>query len=197
MMDSLSLLNVLLYGERVGTLINLGHDRTLFSFNESYIENSNRAVLGLRFQDSFGELITEYRPTRTRLMPYFSNLLPEGHLRDYLSQRAGVNSEREFFLLWVLGLDLPGAVSTVSYMKDEQAALRFSKSKRFDEFSIDELKHLSAKARLPEKVVLDSAKETVELFQEHWQKEKSNLPIYPEVVEVIDKHIGKVPIVKG
>ncbi len=108
-----------------------------------------------------------------------------------------MNSEREFFLLWVLGLDLPGAVSTVSYMKDEQAALRFSKSKRFDEFSIDELKHLSAKARLPEKVVLDSAKETVELFQEHWQKEKSNLPIYPEVVEVIDKHIGKVPIVKG
>ncbi len=53
-MDSLPLLNVLLYGERVGTLINLGHDRTLFSFNESYIENSKRAVLGLRFQDSFG-----------------------------------------------------------------------------------------------------------------------------------------------
>ncbi len=61
---------------------------------------------------------------------------------------------------------------------------------------MDELKHLSAKALLPEKIVLDTAKETVELFHDHWQKEKSNLPLYPNVVEAIDKHIGKVPIAK-
>jgi serine/threonine-protein kinase HipA len=43
--------------------------------------------------------------------PFFSNLLPEGGLRRYLAERAGVNQQREFFLLWVLGLDLPGALS--------------------------------------------------------------------------------------
>ena len=43
--------------------------------------------------------------------PFFSNLLPEGHLRDYLAERAGVNPKREFFLLWVLGRDLPGALT--------------------------------------------------------------------------------------
>lgn len=409
-MADVSVLNILLHGERIGSLTNVGYDRSLFSFNESYVENSNRATLGLRFIDSFGELITEFRPTQTRLMPYFSNLLPEGHLRDYLSQRAGVKSEREFFLLWALGMDLSGAVtvmpddggevwpntlgddaregeieeqhndvlrfslagvqlkfsainetsggltipargmggswivklpsakfagvpeneysmmelagltgmdvppiklvnvddienlpdgigeiqgqafaikrfdrledgnpvhiedfaqvfdvypkdkyskakssniarviaaessqedivefirrltfntlignadmhlknwsliypdkrnaqlspaydfvSTIPYIADDHAALRYSKTKRFDEFSLDELKHLSAKALLPEKIVLDTAKETVELFHEHWQKEKSNLPLYPNVVEAIDKHIGNVPIAK-
>lgn len=408
-MADVSVLNILLHGEHIGTLINVGHDRSLFSFRESYIENSSRPTLGLRFKDSFGELITEFKPTQTRLMPYFSNLLPEGHLRDYLSQRAGVKSEREFFLLWALGMDLPGAitvtpdkdevwpsdlddrteesdgdkdkslndalrfslagvqlkfsaiseasggltipakgmggswivklpsarfagvpeneysmmvlaklvgmdvppinlidindvgnlpagigeiqgqafaikrfdrledgslahiedfaqvfdvyprdkykkansaniaqviaaessendivefirrltfntlignadmhlknwsliypdrrsarlspaydfVSTIPYIEDEKAALKYSRTKRFDEFSFDELKHLSARALLPEKIVTDIAKETVALFREHWQKEKGNLPLYPNVVEAIDEHIGKVPV---
>ncbi len=408
-MADVSVLNILLHGEHVGTLTNVGHDRTLFSFNESYIENAKRSTLGLRFKDSFGELITEFKPTQTALMPYFSNLLPEGHLREYLSERAGVKSEREFFLLWALGMDLSGAVtvtpdkdevwprnldedaekndgdkdnslddalrfslagmqlkfsaiseasggltipakgmggswivklpstrfagvpeneysmmklarlvgmnvpsinlidvkdienlpagigelqgqafaikrfdrlkdgspvhiedfaqvfdvypkdkykkassaniaqvigaesdekdisefirrlvfntlignadmhlknwsliypdkrsatlspaydfvSTIPYIEDEKAALNFSRTKRFDEFTFDELKHLSAKAMLPEKVVLDTAIETVALFHEHWRKEKTNLPLYSNVIEAIDKHIYKVPI---
>ena len=44
-------------------------------------------------------------------MPFFANLLPEGHMRTYLAERAGVNPVRDFFLLWVLGSDLPGAIS--------------------------------------------------------------------------------------
>jgi serine/threonine-protein kinase HipA len=35
-------------------------------------------------------------------MPYFANLLPEGHMRTYLAEQAGVNPAREFFLLWAL-----------------------------------------------------------------------------------------------
>lgn len=31
-------------------------------------------------------------------------------MRNYLADRAGVNPVREFFLLWVLGQDLPGAI---------------------------------------------------------------------------------------
>jgi serine/threonine-protein kinase HipA len=45
--------------------------------------------------------------------PFFSNLLPEGHLREYLAKVADVNAEREFFLLAVLGADLPGALVIV------------------------------------------------------------------------------------
>jgi serine/threonine-protein kinase HipA len=408
-MADVSVLNILLHDEHIGALTNVGHDRTLFSLSESYIENANRPTLGLGFKDSFGELITEFKPTQTALMPYFSNLLPEGHLREYLSERAGVKSEREFFLLWALGMDLPGAitvapdkdeawpgdlddraeesdsdkdkslddalrfslagvqlkfsaisgasgglaipakgmggswivklpsarfagvpeneysmmelarlvgmdvpsinlidindvdnlpagigemqgqafaikrfdrledgspvhiedfaqvfdvypkdkykkaslaniarvigaesgendiaefirrlvfntlignadmhfknwsliypdrrsarlspaydfVSTIPYIEDEKAALKYSRTKRFDEFTFDELKHLSARALIPEKIVLDTAIETVALFHEHWQKEKVNLPLYSNVIEAIDKHIAKVPI---
>ena len=45
-----------------------------------------------------------------RVPPFFSNLLSEGHLREYLAKLADVNPEREFFLLAVLGADLPGAL---------------------------------------------------------------------------------------
>ena len=35
-----------------------------------------------------------------KAMPFFSNLLPERHLRTYLADTARVHPEREFFLLW-------------------------------------------------------------------------------------------------
>lgn len=408
-MADISILNIHLHGKHIGALTNVGHDRSILSFNESYTNNANRPTLGLRFKDSFGQLITEFKPTQTAIMPFFSNLLPEGHLREYLSERAGVKSEREFFLLSALGMDLPGAitvspdingtrpiksndalkddddskgkgfddtlrfslagvqlkfsaiseanggltipakgiggswivklpsarfagvpeneysmmelaqkvginvpsihlinindienipagigeiqgqafaikrfdrlkdgspvhiedfaqvfdvypkdkykkassaniahvigsesnekdiaefirrlvfntlignadmhlknwsliysdkqnamlspaydfVSTIPYINDQKAALNVSRTKRFDEFTFDELKHLAAKALLPEKVVLDTATETVALFHEHWQKEKTNLPLYSNVIEAIDKHMGKAPI---
>ena len=62
------------------------------------------------FKDAMGDLIRDQRRTQTRLSPFFSNLLPEGPLRDYLAERAGVNVVREFYLLWALGRDLPGAI---------------------------------------------------------------------------------------
>ena len=110
-MADVNVLDVLLYDEPVGTLTRVGGDRTLFAFNDDYSANDNRPVLGLAFKDQLGELITAFRPTQTRVIPFFSNLLPEGHLRTYLAERAGVNPVREFFLLWVLGRDLPGAIT--------------------------------------------------------------------------------------
>ena len=110
-MAEVSILDVLLYGEPIGTLTHVGGDRTLFAFNSAYIDNANRPVLGLNFKDTLGELITEFRPYRTQVMPFFSNLLPEGHLRTYLAERANIKPMREFFLLWALGRDLPGAIT--------------------------------------------------------------------------------------
>ena len=110
-MSNGSVLNVNLYGEPIGTLTNLGGDRTIFAFTDEYIENPDRPTLGLAFKDEFGELYTDFRPYQKRVMPFFSNLLPEGHLRKYLAEQAGVNPEREFYLLWALGHDLPGAIT--------------------------------------------------------------------------------------
>ena len=110
-MPNVSILNVNLYGDTIGTLTNVGGDRTLFAFTEAYLNDTNRPTLGLSFKDEFGELTTDYRNYQTRVMPFFSNLLPEGHLRRYLAERAGVNPEREFYLLWALGNDLPGAIT--------------------------------------------------------------------------------------
>jgi serine/threonine-protein kinase HipA len=410
-MADVSVLDVLLYGEPIGTLTRVAGDRTLFAFTETYIADAQRPVLSLGFKDAFGGLITDFQPTQTKVMPFFSNLLPEGHMREYLATRARVNPVREFFLLWILGQDLAGAVtarpadgeawppnvaggaddqrdgddhrdalrfslagvqlkfsaindasggltipakgvggswivklpsqrfegvpeneysmmtlarlvgidvpalklvdprdlrnlpsgieglkgqalvierfdrlcgdggpvhiedfaqifgvypedkykkasmrsiarviasegtqsdiqefirrltfnmlignadthlknwsliypdrrtaalspaydfvSTIAYTKDENAALTISRSKRFDAFSFDELSHLAAKAMLPQKLVLDTARETVGLFHQHWQAEKGNLPLSQVVIAAIEQHIKAVPVAAG
>ena len=403
-MTDVYVLDVLLHGDPVGTLTRVGDDRTLFAFNDSYIRDAARPVISLGFKDRFGELITEFRPTQTRAIPFFSNLLPEGRMRTYLAKRAGVKPVREFFLLWALGMDLPGAVtvkpsggemwppdssdddhgdgrrenafrfslagvqlkfsaaedprggltlpargvggswivklpslhfadvpenefsmmtlarlvginvpevrligvdaignlpedisrlsgqalavkrfdrsddggavhiedfaqvfgvypedkykkasarsvaavvgaegseediaefirrltfnvlignadmhlknwsliypdrrnvalapaydflSTIAYIKDDQAALKFSRTKRFDRYSEDELAHLAAKALLPEKLVIDTARETVALFHQHWDAEKANFPLSGNAVKAIEDHLRTVSL---
>ena len=111
MTNHVSTLNVLLYGEPIATITNVGNDRTLFAFMDSYIYDDSRPVLGLGFKDALGGLLTNFKPTQTKLTPFFSNLLPEETMRHYLAERAGVNPAREFFLLWVLGQDLAGAIT--------------------------------------------------------------------------------------
>lgn len=406
-MVDVSVLEVLLYGEPIGTLTLVPGDRSLFAFGEDYIANDERPVLSLGFKDSFGQLMTEFRPYGPRIMPFFSNLLPEGRMRDYLADRAGVNPEREFSLLWALGADLPGAitvrpfvggelppeagdgvdnesgadrranvlrfslagvqlkfsaiiegrggltipargmggswivklpsrefegvpeneysmmtlarligmdvpaidlidvssirnlppevatlggqafaierfdrsddgspvhiedfaqvfriyprnkyrkasyvnigqviaaegsdrdiaeyvrrltfntlignadmhlknwsmrypdrrnarlapaydfVATIAYLKDENAALKFSRTKRFDQYSYDELAHLANRTMFPRGMVLETAKETVELFHQYWNSEKENLPLGAGVIRAIEAHVRKVPL---
>ena len=107
-------LEILLGETRVGTLTLLESDRAIFSFREDYINKARRPILSQAFINMAGELITEFRPTRTKLHPFFSNLLPEGHLRTYLAERGGVKPEREYMLLQLLGDDLAGAVMVKS-----------------------------------------------------------------------------------
>jgi serine/threonine-protein kinase HipA len=104
------ILDVYLGARKVGSINSLGGDRTVFTFDDAYAADPLRPTLSLSFKDASGDLIRDQRRTQTRLSPFFSNLLPEGPLRTYLAERAGVNTAREFFLLWALGQDLPGAV---------------------------------------------------------------------------------------
>ena len=408
MTNHVSTLNVLLYGESIATITNVGNDRTLFAFMDSYIYDDSRPVLGLGFKDALGGLLTNFKPTQTKLTPFFSNLLPEETMRHYLAERAGVNPAREFFLLWVLGQDLAGAitvepadgealppnvqqdiddemkidvpmrfslagvqlkfsavqqanggltipatgkggswivklpssrfdavpeneysmmelarmlgmdvpetqllpinqianipdgigkfgdafknaqafvikrfdragdqavhiedfaqvfgvypqdkykkasmrniaqvigiegqdediaeftrrlvfntlignadmhlknwsviykdkraasiapaydfVSTIPYIPDDSTSLKVSRSKKFSDFTQDELSHLAAKAMLPEKLVLDTAKQTVACFHEVWAKEKAHLPLTKSVIEAIETHLRSIPL---
>jgi len=108
---------VKLHGERIGVLALVGRaceaaikrsgDFTTFHFDEDYWSRPDRAVLGLDFED-------QLQPTRSaslRVPPWFSNLLPEGRLRDWIAAERGVSSDREMELLAQVGHDLPGAVT--------------------------------------------------------------------------------------
>ncbi|MEU6537821.1 HipA domain-containing protein [Streptomyces sp. NPDC047000] len=99
---------VLLHGVRVGTLCQRG-DHTRFVLNQSYVENPARPVLGLRFE----EILTGSYAAALRLPRWFSNLLPEGPLREWIAQDRGVALDREMELLAQVGHDLPGAVQVL------------------------------------------------------------------------------------
>jgi serine/threonine-protein kinase HipA len=108
-------LEVRLGQTRVGALTHLGNEALIFSFDRAYVEaGSNRPTLSLGFKAADESLVEQTRPTRVRLPSFFSNLLPEAHLREYLAARGGVHPDREFFLIWLLGADLPGAIEVRS-----------------------------------------------------------------------------------
>ena len=95
----------------VGALTHLGNEALIFAFDRRYVETGNeRPTLSLGFKTADAGVAEQTRPTHVRLPPFFSNLLPEAHLREYLAARGGIHPDREFFLIWLLGADLPGAI---------------------------------------------------------------------------------------
>jgi serine/threonine-protein kinase HipA len=106
----LNALAVRLHGRQIGVINRLAGEHQIFAFEQDYIDDLNRPTLSLSFKSGTGGLVTALRPVPRRVPPFFSNLLPEGHLRTYLAKLAEVKPEREFFLLAVLGADLPGAL---------------------------------------------------------------------------------------
>ena len=87
-------------------------------------------------------------------------------------------------------------VSTIPYIADETAALKFGRTRRMDQFSKDELSYMAGKAGLPERLVLNTAKDTINRFFEIWDTEKQNLPLSKRVIEAIQRQTQIVPIAK-
>jgi serine/threonine-protein kinase HipA len=104
--EEFNILNVRLGTVQVGTLTLLADEVSEFVLSEEYRQRYPRPVLGQFFEDDLSRRHT----SRMRLPPFFSNLLPEGPLRELIAEREGVSKHREFFLLARLGEDLPGAL---------------------------------------------------------------------------------------
>jgi serine/threonine-protein kinase HipA len=113
---------VWLYEQRVGS-ITLSEGIIRFQLDESYIHDANRAVLGLIFEDDLAAI----HRSQIRLPPWFSNLLPEGRLREWIAQAKGVSENRELDLLIKVGHDLPGAVRVA---EAEMGQTRFETNRR-------------------------------------------------------------------
>lgn len=121
-LKTLNALAVHLHGRRIGVIHRIGGDRHLFSFEQDYLEDASRPTLSLSFKGQTGGIVIPTRAVTARLPVFFSNLLPEGHLRDYLAARASVKPQREFFLLAVLGADLPGALQVAPMERSRNGA---------------------------------------------------------------------------
>lgn len=80
------------------------HSRLVWQ--DGYWDDPDRPVLGLRFENDPGGRVSGAR----RLPAWFSNLLPEGRLRELIAHDAGVTTHDEAELLGRIGHDLPGAV---------------------------------------------------------------------------------------
>ncbi|MFN4127601.1 hypothetical protein [Pannonibacter indicus] len=68
---------------------------------------------------------------------------------------------------------------------------------RYETQEIADRLRKAREAKLPRKLALDTAEETVALFTERWEAEKTNLPMHKDVAEAIGKHLETLPIVTG
>ncbi len=150
-------LAVHLQDRRIGVLNRLGGDHHLFSFEQDYVDDHNRPTLSLSFKAQGGRLVSSVRPVSRRLPPFFSNLLPEGHLRTYLAEQAGVKAAREFALLAALGEDLPGAVTVTPFAMDEPRIDATSRPRRDRERGPDVLRFSLAGVQLKFSAVMEAS----------------------------------------
>lgn len=118
-------LGVFLQGSLVGS-ISLEPPIAKFTFGDDYLTSSSRQVLGLPFEESLG---AAWRGVN-RLPPWFSNLLPEGQLRQLLGTGLrlpasnATNVATEAALISAVGQDLPGAVTIAPMEQAEELRTR-------------------------------------------------------------------------
>jgi serine/threonine-protein kinase HipA len=105
---------VWLKSRRIGGII-LSEGVIRFKLRDDYIHDASREVLGLFFENSLPDI----HRSRNRLPPWFSNLLPEGKLREWIAREQGINISHELGLIAGVGHDLPGAVSIAEAPEDQ------------------------------------------------------------------------------
>lgn len=114
-------LQISLYNQLVGYLAGYQDGKAIFTFSHEYISQNieDRSTLSLKYYKQPDDAFRTRLKSRVKLPPVFSNLLPEGELRDYVVRNLKVHTDAEFDLLARLGRDLPGALS-VNEIKSEE-----------------------------------------------------------------------------
>jgi serine/threonine-protein kinase HipA len=124
-------LKILLGDRPVGHLTGFQDGKSLFAFDDSYIDlGPGRPTLSMSFiapgdEDATERKLREVYSSRMKLPPFFSNLLPEGVLREYMVKRLKIHHDHEFDILMALGASLPGAVHALPADEFPQVALNY------------------------------------------------------------------------
>lgn len=112
-MTELDFLHITLHGQTVGYLVSLSQGQNRLYFSPDYLHDKDRATFSLTTHPKFPnhtELLNTVWVRWQRLHPILSNLLPEGALRENLTQSLKIHIDHEFLLFKHLGMDLPGAI---------------------------------------------------------------------------------------
>jgi serine/threonine-protein kinase HipA len=88
-------------------------------------------------------------------------------------------------------------LSTTIYIPDESAGLKFARTKRTAELTMDEIAYMAAKAGAPEALARDAAAEAIDRFHEVWGQERTHLPISKEIGVEVERLLGVVPLAAG
>lgn len=111
--NEVEVLRLTLHGRLVGYLAGYDNGRNVLSFADEFREDGARPTFSLithpRFPRS-DQVMADPWTRNQRLHPSLSNLLPEGALRELITQGLKVHVDSEFHILSYLGQDLPGAL---------------------------------------------------------------------------------------
>ena len=120
--EEISVLRLTLHDQLVGYLGGYQHGRNILSFASEFRENTHRPTFSLITHANFpnaNKIMSEPWVKNQRLHPTLSNLLPEGVLRELISQMLKVHINNEFQILSYLGEDLPGALVATTMEPDD------------------------------------------------------------------------------
>ncbi len=148
--DEMSVLKLSLHNRLVGYLAGFENGRNVLSFADEFKHDPSRPTFSLITHPSFPnskKLMSKPWAKSMRLSPVLSNLLPEGALRELISQGLKTHIDNEFQLFSYLGQDLPGALVATPMEPEEvpesvltthgQAkAIKFADDDRKNKFSL-------------------------------------------------------------
>ncbi len=121
-MGKVTILELSLHQQLVGYLAGFSDGKNVLLFADSFQANERRPTLGLITSPVFPnskKLLAQDWVTRQRLHPMLSNLLPEGALRELLTQGLKIHVDNEFQLFAALGHDLPGGLIARQLTSDQ------------------------------------------------------------------------------
>lgn len=120
--QEVSVLKLTLHGRLVGYLAGYQNGRNVLIFADEFKNAPNRPTFSLITHPSFPraeKLMDEPWVRNQRIHPTLSNLLPEGSMRELISQNLKVHRDNEFPIFSFLGADLPGALIAKPMLPDE------------------------------------------------------------------------------